>query len=102
MTMMTDFFSAKDAKALAKLNDPNELLNVILEEIRHEASEGKYQYITRDRGFGEGELYDVEQNYPPKIKQVLTSLRDRGFDAQIVTDCRQFVDIYLQVSWADS
>jgi hypothetical protein len=98
---MNNLFNARDAKALAKLNDPDELLKVILEEIKYEASEGKYEYITRDRGFGEGALYDIEDNYHSKIKNVLTSLRDLGFDAQIITDCRQFVDIYLRVSWAD-
>lgn len=98
--MKTDLFSARDAKVLARLNDPDELLKVILDEIKHEANSGKYEYITRGRGFGEGELYDIETNYPPKIRKVLEALRDLGFDAQIVTDCRQFVDIYLRVSWA--
>lgn len=98
---MTDLFSARDAKALAKLNDPDELLKVILEEIKYEASEGKYDYITRDRGFGETELWCAESDYPPKIRKVLESLRDLGFDAQVDANCGQFADIYLRVSWAD-
>jgi CRISPR/Cas system CSM-associated protein Csm4 (group 5 of RAMP superfamily) len=97
---MTNLFNAEDAKQLSKSNDPNELLKTILGEIKEKASMGKWEYITRNYGFGESILYDSECNYPEKIKHVLYGLRDLGFDVTIVTKECQFVDIYLQVTWS--
>lgn len=97
---MTNLFSAEDAKQLSKSNDPDEMLKTILEAIKEQATLGKWQYITRNYGFGESVLYDSESNYPLKIKHVLEGLRGLGFDAKIVTKESQFVDIYLQVTWS--
>ena len=97
---MTTLFNAKDAKQLSKSNDPNELLKTILGEIKEKASMGKWEYITRNYGFGESILYDSECNYPEKIKHVLYGLRDLGFTANIITEERQFVDIFLHVTWS--
>ena len=96
---MTNLFNAKDAKKLTNLNDPNELLKTILAEIKEKAIEGKWEYKTRSYGFGESNLYDAEQNYPVKIKEVLRMLRDLGFKAKITFVESQFVDIFLQVTW---
>jgi hypothetical protein len=97
---VTNLFSAEDAKQLSKSNDPDEMLKTILEAIKEQATLGKWQYITRNYGFGESVLYDSESNYPLKIKHVLEGLRGLGFDAKIVTKESQFVDIYLQVTWS--
>jgi hypothetical protein len=96
---MTNLFNAKEAKDLSSLNDPNELLKKVLGEIKEKARNGEWKYTTRSYGFGEGNLYDAEQNYPNKIKEVLKSLRDLGFTAEIQTVESQFVDIFLQVTW---
>ena len=96
---MTNLFNAKDAAKMSSLHDPNELLKTILTEIKQRATEGKWEYTTRSYGFGESILYDAEQNYPNKIKEVLRMLRDLGFNAQIRTRESQFVDIFLQVTW---
>jgi hypothetical protein len=96
---MTDLFNAKDAKKLSSLNDPNELLKIILEEIKEKASEGKWEYTTRSYGFGDSILYGAENNYPDKILQILKSLRNLGFDVDVKSIESQFVDIYLHVTW---
>jgi hypothetical protein len=97
---MTNLFSAEDAKQLSKSNDSDELLKTILEAIKEQATLGKWDYITRNYGFGDGVLYDLECNYPLKVRHVLEGLRGLGFDAKIVTKEYQFVDIYLQVTWS--
>jgi hypothetical protein len=96
---MTELFNAKEARRLACDNDPDTLLKKILQEIKAKALEGKFEYITRSYGFGDSILYDMEINYPYKIKYILKSLRDLGFYATIKTDERQFVDIFLYVAW---
>ena len=96
---MTKLFNAKDAHELSRLSDPAELVKTILAEIQEVARNGKYEYITRSYGFGGGVLYDVERNYPVKIKEVLRMLRELGFTAEIITKECQFVDIFLLVSW---
>lgn len=96
---MTNLFNVKDAQKLSSLNDPNELLKTILDEIKEKAIEGKWEYTTRSYGFGESILYDVESKYPPKIRQILTSLRDLGFTADVKEKESQLVDIFLHVSW---
>jgi hypothetical protein len=98
-TQMTELFNAKDAKKLSSLNDPNELLKTILGEIKECSLEGKYKYVTRSYGFGDGVLYDIELNYPNRIKEILRSLRDLGFNASVESTESQFVDIFLLVTW---
>ena len=96
---MSKLFNAKDAKELSSLNDPNELLKKVLDEIKEKARKGEWKYTTRSYGFGESVLYDSEQNYPDKIKEVLKSLRELGFTAKIRLKESQFVDIFLEVTW---
>lgn len=99
---MKDLFTADDARKLSSLNDYEELLKTILDEIKENAFEGKREYITRSHGFGDGVLYGPEKDYPPKIKNVLKSLRQLGFFAVIETkddSISNFTDIYLIVCW---
>jgi hypothetical protein len=96
---MADLFSAKDAQKLSSLKDPKVLLKTILDEIKEAALDGKWKYITRSYGFGDGALYDNEINYPSAIKEILSSLRDLGFNASVETSEQQFVDIFLLVTW---
>jgi hypothetical protein len=95
---MADLFSAKDAQKLSLLHDPKVLLKTILEEIEEAALEGKWKYITRSYGFGDGALYGNEINYPSAIKEILRSLRNLGFNASVETSEQQFVDIFLLVT----
>jgi len=99
LDLMTNLFNAKDAHKLSSLSDPNQLIKIILAEIEEVARNGKWEYITRSYGFGESVLYDIENNYPTKIKEVLNMLHDLGFTAKIITNENQFVDIFLQVTW---
>ena len=96
---MTKLFNAKDAHELSRLSDPAELVKTILVEIQEVARNGKYEYTTRSYGFGGSDLYDIESNYPVKIKEVLKMLRELGFTAEIIIKECQFVDIFLLVSW---
>jgi hypothetical protein len=96
---MENDFDAKQAKRLADENSPDGLFNIVISEIKQEAARGGYSYVTRNYGFGESELYDVESNYPRKILETLKKLRSLGFYATVRTEERQFVDIFLEVKW---
>jgi hypothetical protein len=41
----------------------------------------------------------MEINYPSAIKEILSSLRDLGFNASVELSEQQFVDIFLLVTW---
>lgn len=97
---MSNLFNAEEAKLMSASNDPREVVKLILEEIKEKASMGKWEYTTRNYGFGDGNLYDIEQNYPFKITNVLYTLRDLGFTAKIIITESQLVDIYLLVTWS--
>jgi hypothetical protein len=91
--------TAAQARELSKLNSPKGLTEAVLEGVKERAEQGKSEFITRQYGFGDGRLYTTEQNYPSKIREVLQILRKLGYKADIFCEERQFVDIYLKVTW---
>jgi hypothetical protein len=95
MTLLT----AEQARELSKLNSPEGLAEVVLEGVWEKAEQGESEFITREHGFGDGCLYTSEPNYPSKIREVLQILRKLGYTASICAEQRQFVDIYLKVTW---
>lgn len=47
--------------------------------------------------FGDGALYSG--NYPPIVQSTLDMLKAHGYKAWIVVEEKQFVDVYLKISW---
>lgn len=47
--------------------------------------------------FGDGSMYSGD--YPPIVKSTLNMLKEHGYKASIVVEEKQFVDIYLRISW---
>ena len=96
---MEDIFNAEQARRISDENSVDGLFNIIISEIKQEAARGGYKYVTRNYGFGESNLYDVETNYPSRISGTLKKLRGVGFQAEVVSQESQFVDIFLEVKW---
>ncbi|ARU04700.1 hypothetical protein CCO03_08450 [Comamonas serinivorans] len=69
----------------------------ILEAVKAAAQEGKTTLKTYARDFGSGNLYGGQ----PTVAQaaVIARLNELGFKTAIRSECRQFVDIWLEVSW---
>ncbi|MEL7966347.1 hypothetical protein AAG587_08220 [Vreelandella neptunia] len=91
--------TAKQARELAVKSDPDIALDKILCGIKSIAEQGKSKLLVRDFGFGSGEMYTSEKNYPAMNRKVIEELRALGYKAEIKEKCSQFVDIWLEVSW---
>lgn len=96
-----NLLTAAEAFELSRKNDPQETVRNILELVRLAATRGEYSIKVRDWGFGGGEYYCAPQQWPSSGKAVIGELRQLGFKADIGSEARQFVDVWLEVSWSD-
>ncbi|KKO71800.1 hypothetical protein [Kerstersia gyiorum] len=100
---MADRLTAEKARDLARAKDPSFAVDQILAGIEQAAREGKYQYITREFGFGSGECYGNEPAWPALCQAIVKELRALGFTARVrVQDGSQFCDLWLDVTWENS
>ncbi|MBO6278763.1 MAG: hypothetical protein J6N20_15305 [Pseudomonas sp.] len=96
MSLMT----AETARDIARAKDPAFAVETILIEVAKAAEAGKYEYTTRDYGFG-SHTYCNEKDYPLLCKAILKELRELGYQCQVNAVERQFVDLWLEVSWSE-
>ena len=90
------------AKQAAEISDANSAtidVDEILQRIKEEAQKGERKLIVKDYQFGTGECYTTEDKYPTRCKCILKALRELGYSAMVITEARQFVDIWLEISW---
>jgi hypothetical protein len=97
MTLLT----AKEALEIARKSDPEHTLRNILGLVKLAAERGKYIIQVREWGFGGGEYYCPQQQWPSAGKTIMGQLRELGFSADIKSAEGQFVDVWLEVSWAE-
>lgn len=90
---------AEQARKIAAENDPTKALEAILLRVETAAKAGKYSIQVRDYGFGGAEYYAPSQQWPDFGKKLIGELRALGYSADIGSECRQFVDVWLEVSW---
>lgn len=90
--------TAAEARQLAQAKDPAFAVETILAGVKKAADEGKYEYTTRDYGFG-ASTYCNEKDYPPLCKAILKELRDLGYACTVHARESQFVDLWLSVKW---
>ncbi|OZI56988.1 hypothetical protein CAL20_15350 [Bordetella genomosp. 4] len=76
-------------------------MDTILAGVEKAARDGKYEYITREFGFGDGSCYTNEDKYSELCKAILKELRGLGFGAIVGSNCGQFVDLWLSVTWSN-
>lgn len=92
--------SAASARDIARAKDPAFAVETILTEVAKAAEAGQYKYTTREYGFG-SKTYCNERDYPLLCKAILKELRELGYQCQVNAEERQFVDLWLEVSWAE-
>lgn len=97
---MTNRLTAESAAKLSIAKDPSFAVDSILDGVRMAATDGKYEYITREYGFGDGSCYCNEDKYPPLCKAILKELRALGYACTVRAHEGQFVDMWLSVKWA--
>lgn len=93
--------TAAQATDIARAKDPAFAVDTILAEIAKAADAGKYEYTTRAYGFGES-TYCTSDKYPELCKAILKDLRALGFQCQCQAQERQFVDMWLLITWGDT
>lgn len=93
--------TAQKARELAKANDAETVTKKIIELIEAAAKLGKFEIKVRDFGFGTTAYYGGPNEWPSLGKQVVGVLRGLGYVADFKSEDRQFVDIWLNVSWKD-
>lgn len=94
-------FTAKEALALSRMSDPEHTVRNILELVKLAAQRGEYSIKVREWDFGSAAYYCAPQQWPSDGKAIIGQLRELGFGADICSEERQFVDIWLEVSWGD-
>lgn len=98
--MSAEAFTAQDAWAMTKKSDPEWHVEQILLEVKNAAERGESRLKTYARDFGSGFLYGGK---PTALQQaVIKKLQSLGFKVGIEAQERQFVDIWLEVSWAQA
>ncbi|MDQ0422362.1 hypothetical protein J2045_003410 [Peteryoungia aggregata LMG 23059] len=97
MTLLT----AKEALEISRKNDPEQTLRNILELVKLAAAKGEYSIKVREWGFGSAAYYCPPQEWPTIGKTVIGQLREIGYSADIGSEERQFVAVWLEVSWGD-
>lgn len=93
--------TAKEAQALTQAalveTEVEKVLSDIMERVETEARGGKSLLKYRDNGFGDSCVYGT--SWPIINRCVVAELHKLGYRADVRSDERQFVDIWLQVEW---
>lgn len=88
---------ASEAKAIAQENSIEGIMEEIGKMITKKAEDGKTILQVRDFGFGDSKLYSGKMN--EKQEEIFNRLKTYGYAVKVRTEERQFVDIYLEISW---
>lgn len=91
--------TADEARALTAKSDPDWHVSQILEEVKKAAAKGESTLKTYACDFGSGNCYSGK--FTDLQKSVWDKLRNLGFATSIEVQEKQFVDIWLQVSWKE-
>lgn len=90
-------FTADKARDLARSKDPGAAVLDILKHVKEAAEAGKYTVDIRSHGFGDGWAYGGET--PAYNRAIMDELKKLGYAVNVGSECRQFVDVWLIVSW---
>lgn len=91
--------TAEEARQLADAHDPSKAIDAILANVRKAAARGEYMIKVSDFHFGSNVCYCPENQWPPLCQAIVKELRALGFQCDSRSECRQFVDLWLEVSW---
>lgn len=94
---MTKYFTADEARQLADQNQRlHEAIVAITDYIKVTAEAGNTSIKVRDYGFSSGSCYATT---PPFCQAIIDKLEALGYTTKIRSEDRQFVDMWLEVSW---
>ena len=96
---MAEKLTAAKAAEIADKNDPAKAVDAILEGVQKQAQAGRRTLRVNDYGFASGECYAQRDKWPTHCRSIQDDLRALGYKAEVRVEERQFVDIWLQVSW---
>lgn len=92
-----NIIKAQEARELSKKNSIEGIIEEIGKMIIESAENGESILQIRDFGFGNSELYNGKMD--EKQEEIINILRSYGYSAKLRFEERQFVDIYLEISW---
>ena len=91
--------TAAQALVISQNSMPTEIVNSILTLVQAAAENGDRSIKYRGSGFGDSIMYSGEDHIPAVNRAVIKQLRDLGYQVRIRCEERQFVDLWLEVSW---
>ena len=91
---------ASEARKISDSQQPDKIVEGILERVKEAARTGEYQIRVTDHGFSDSKLYERgESGWTDIQKAVAKKLESLGYEACLRIDTRQFAHISLGVSW---
>jgi len=90
--------NAKEAREIANIPKIEEALEKVSEAIENAAGDGKISITWRDYPIS-GKLYS--NNKIPEYEYFKNALEINGYKVDLGVECRQFVDIWLDISWEE-
>ncbi len=96
---MTERLTAAKAAEIADKHDPAKAVDAILADVQKQAQTGRRTLRVNGYGFASGECYVQRDKWPEHCRRIQDELLALGFKAEVRVEERQFVDIWLQVSW---
>ena len=94
---MIQYITANQAREIMPSIKVEIILNELMVEISEAAKSDSSRLYVREYGFGDGALYSSK--VPSLQNQIITKLRELGYTAEIRIEEKQFVDIYLLITW---
>lgn len=91
---------ASEARKISDSQQPDKAVEGILDRIKEAAKAGKYNIRVTDHGFGDSKLYEYgAHGWGALQRNIAERLINLGYELLQRSECKQFVDIYLEVSW---
>lgn len=100
--MDSTILTAKQALEISRANDTSyygKYVQEILDKILEAANNGKYCISIYDYEFGSGKCYTTEDKYPEQCRYIIEQLRSLGYNCIIKCEEKQFVSMWLEISW---
>ena len=88
--------TAKEAQEISNIPKIDEAVELVSKKISTAAQEGKVNIQFRDYPVS-GKMYS--NNKIPEFEIFKKILNDNGYKVEVKVECRQFVDIWLDISW---
>lgn len=89
--------TAEEARKISKENNKDYIVENILETIQKVAYTGEFKVDIRGYGFSSTSYY--ANGLTGEQENIIREIENLGYKAEMHVEDRQFVDIFLRVSW---